>query len=64
MKISIKVKPNSKIEKVEKTSQIYTIYIKEPAQENKANQAVISLLSEYFKVPQSQIIILKGKKSR
>ena len=64
MKISVKVKPNSKIEKVEEAEGILLIYVKEPPQEDRANQAVINLLSEYFKVPKSRISILKGKKSR
>lgn len=64
MKISVKVKPNSKTEKIEKTGETYILYVKEPPQEDKANQAVINLLSAYFKVPKSRISILKGKKSR
>ena len=64
MRISIKVKPNSKIEKVEQAGETYTVYVKEPPQEDKANQAVINLLSAYFKVPKSRISISKGKKSR
>ena len=64
MKISVKVKPNSKTDKVEKADDSFLIHVKEPPQENKANRAVINLLAEYFQVPKSQIIILKGKKSR
>ena len=64
MKISVKVKPNSKIEKVEKDQGFFLIHVKEPPQEDRANLAVINLLSEYFKVPKSRISILKGKKSR
>lgn len=64
MKISVKVKPNSKIEKVEQADGFFLIYVKEPPQEDRANQAVINLLSKYFKVPKSRISILKGKKSR
>ena len=64
MKISVKVKPNSKSEKIEKTGETYILYVKEPAQEDRANLAVINLLSEHFKVPKSRISISKGKKSR
>ena len=64
MKISVKVKPNSKIEKIEEQAGIFLIHVKEPPQEDKANQAVINLLSSYFKLPKSRISILKGKKSR
>lgn len=64
MKISVKVKPNSKIEKVQESEGFLLIHVKEPPQEDKANLAVINLLSEYFKVPKSRISISKGKKSR
>ncbi|MDH5684136.1 MAG: DUF167 domain-containing protein [candidate division WOR-3 bacterium] len=64
MKIIIKVKPNSRAEKIEKTANGYLVYVKEPPIENKANQAVIKLLADYFKIPKSQISILSGLKSK
>jgi len=64
MKILVKVKPNSREEKVEKTDNNYTVYVKEPPAENKANQAVIKALAEYFKVAKSQVSILSGFKSK
>ncbi|MEW6409974.1 MAG: DUF167 domain-containing protein [Nitrospirota bacterium] len=64
MKLSITVKPKSKQEKIEKTVNGYIIYVKEQPIENKANRAVIELLSEYFGVSKSQITILSGMKSK
>lgn len=64
MKIVIRVKPNSKTEKIEKSGESLTVYVKEPARENKANLAVINLLAQYFKVPKSQILIVSGLKSK
>ena len=64
MKISVRVKPNMKEEKVERVDDVFTVYVKEPAKEGKANRAVIELLSEYFKVPKSKIVILSGMKSK
>ena len=64
MKVIIKVKPNSHQEKIEKTEKGYLVYIKEPPVENKANQAVIKVLANYFKIPKSQISILSGLKSK
>lgn len=64
MKISVRVKPNTKEEKVEKVGEVFTVYVKEPAKEGRANRAVIELLSEYFKIPKSQIVILTGIKSK
>ncbi len=65
MKISIRVKANSKIEGLEKILDgEYIARVKPPAQEGKANQAVINLLSKYFDIPKSKIIIIKGHNSK
>jgi uncharacterized protein len=65
MKISVRVKPNAKHEKIEKTGdKDFLIWVKERPQEGKANKAVIKVLSEYFGVPQSQVVLLKGQVSR
>ena len=36
------------------------VYVREPAVEGRANKAVIKLLAEYFKVPKSQVKIVRG----
>lgn len=64
MKISVRVKPNMKEEKVERVKDVFTVYVKEPAKEGRANKAVIELLSDYFKVSKSKIVILAGIKSK
>jgi len=64
MKLVIKVRPNSKLEKIERTETGYIAYVKAPAIENKANKALIELLSEHFNTSKSQITILSGEKSR
>jgi uncharacterized protein (TIGR00251 family) len=64
MKISVRVKPNMKEEKVEKKEGVFTLCVKEPAKEGRANKAVVDLLSKYFKVPKSRVVILSGMKSK
>jgi uncharacterized protein (TIGR00251 family) len=64
MKISVRVKPNMKQEKVEKVDNVFTVNVKEPAKEGRANKAVVDLLSKYFKIPKSKIVILSGMKSK
>jgi uncharacterized protein (TIGR00251 family) len=62
MKISIKVKPNSRSESVEKAVDgSYVVRVKAPAKEGKANDAVVEALSEYFGLPKSRITILHGQ---
>jgi uncharacterized protein (TIGR00251 family) len=64
MKIQVKVKPNSRIAEVSREGYSFIVKVKEPPKEGKANQAVIKLLAEHFGVPQSQVRILSGFKSK
>ena len=65
VKINIKVKPNSKQEKVEKISATeFVLWVKAPAREGKANAAVVKLLSAYFGLAKSRINIVQGTSSK
>jgi len=64
MKIQVKVKPSSKTEELSREGDSFIIKVKEPPKEGKANQAVIKLLAQHFGVPQSQVRILSGLRSR
>lgn len=64
MTVQVKVKTNSKEEKVEFVDDTYIISTKSPAKENKANIAVISLLSKYLDISKSKITIKRGLKSK
>ncbi len=60
MKIKVKVTANARVEEVNKGEDGYSVRVKAPAKEGKANRAVIKALAEYFKVPQSSIRIVSG----
>jgi len=65
MKISVKVKPNARQEKIEKIgNRDFLIWVKEKPQEGKANKAVIAILAGYFGVSKSEVILLKGQTSK
>ncbi len=64
MKIQVRVKPNSKTEKVSQEGDSFVVKVREPPKEGKANQAVIKLLAKHFGISQSQVRILSGLKSR
>lgn len=64
MKIQVRVKPNSKTEKVSREGNGFIVKVKEPPREGKANQALIKLLAEHFGVPKSQVRILSGFTSK
>lgn len=60
-----KVKPNSKINTIIlEEGPIISIKLKAPAQDGKANEALIKFLSEIFDVPKSNIRIATGHTSR
>lgn len=64
MKISVEVKPNARVNIVEEIGKNqFLVKVKAPPKENKANMELIETLSEYFKIPKSQITILTGLKS-
>jgi len=64
LKVKVKVKPNSKTEELSQAGDTFVVKVKEPPKEGKANQAVIKLLAKHFGVPQSQVRILSGIKSK
>lgn len=78
MKILVKVRPSAKKELVERVGQptlnfngekkeeidFYRIWVKEPAVDGRANEAVIQALSEYLKIPKSLIKLKSGQTSR
>lgn len=65
MKITVALKPNSRHRhEVVKTSSGFTIYVKEPPIEDRANQAAIALLAKYFNVPKSRVRLVRGATSK
>lgn len=61
MEINITVKAGSKKESILKVDDKYIISVKEKAENNKANLAVIKLLSKYFK---KKVSIKSGLRSK
>ena len=65
MRVTVKVKPNSKEVSVEKTGEnIFTVRVKAKPTDGKANDAVRDALSEYFGVKRSQVTLIIGPASR
>ena len=63
MKISVKAKPNSHEQKVEKIDeQNFVVSVKEPPVNGMANRAIVKALSEYFHT--SGVRIVSGHISR
>ena len=64
MKINVKVRPNSKTEEVIAESNCFTVKVKEPPIESKANRAVIRLLAKHLGVAEAQLRVSRGVKSK
>jgi len=65
MKINVRAKPNSKEEKVEKSDENnYVVFVKEPPEKGKANEAIRNALAVYFKISSTRVKIVSGYSSR
>ena len=65
MKISVKVKPGAKKESLERVDDTnFIAHVKAPPVEGKANEALVRLLSDYFGVPKSKVLIIRGTASK
>ncbi len=64
MIIKVKVITKSKkIEIIKFDNKRYKIKLTNPREKGKANKQLIKILSKYFKIPQSSIIIKQGNRS-
>ena len=65
MRISVRVKPNSRKNEVKKVDGgRFLVSVTAPPVEGKANEKMIELLSKYFGKPKSRFVILKGAAGR
>lgn len=65
MKKQVKVKPNSRQQKIEEqTDGSLTVHLKSPPVDGKANDELIQILSKKFEVPKSRIRIKSGLSSK
>ena len=65
MKKQVKVKPNSKRQSIEEQPDgSLTVHLKSPPVDGKANEELIALLAERFKVSKSKISIKSGLASK
>jgi uncharacterized protein (TIGR00251 family) len=64
MKIYLKIKPNQRVDKVELAGEEWIIRLAAPAVDGKANEHLLSFLSEVLSVAKSRIRLVKGSTSR
>ncbi|MCX6292404.1 MAG: DUF167 domain-containing protein [Bacteroidetes bacterium] len=64
MILYVKVKPNQRFDRVEKSANDWQIRLKAPAVDGKANEHLIEYLSEVLDLPKSKIILKKGQTAK
>src|SRR5262245_42152561 len=64
MLIYLKVKPNQRFDRIEKTAEGLQVRLKATAIDGKANEHLVEFLSEVLAVPKSKIELLKGHTSK
>jgi len=64
VKVNVKITPNAKKPSIVEEQGFIKVKVSTPAKEGKANKSLIKMLAEYFSVPKSRVIILKGENSR
>jgi hypothetical protein len=65
MKILVRVKPNSREETLTALADgSWLAKVKAPAQEGKANAALVALLAKHFAVSKSQVSLVVGQRGR
>lgn len=64
MKIKVIVKAHAKEESVTLSEGVYLVRVKALPVDGKANEAVIKVLSEFFKVPKARIRLCTGATSK
>lgn len=64
MILSVRVIPRAKVNSVCETSGGLKVRLSAVPEDNKANQALIEILAEHFKVKKNQVAIIQGGRSR
>lgn len=65
MLINVKVKPNARQNTVQKIDESnFVVFTTTTQEDGKANKSVIELLSDFFRIAKSKIIIIRGQTSK
>ena len=67
--ITVKTIPGAGVERIVKEASLdgevrFRVYVKQPAEDGKANKAVLAALARYFRIDKTDLEILKGQTSR
>jgi uncharacterized protein len=62
--VNVRVHPGSRLPRVEEREGVLHVYVREPAHEGRANEAVREALAGYFSIPKSACRLAKGRASK
>jgi uncharacterized protein YggU (UPF0235/DUF167 family) len=63
--IRIKAFPQSKKFSIEETApQVLRVFVREDAQENRANDAVIRTVADYYNIPKNKLRMISGHRQQ
>ncbi len=65
MYLHIRITPKSKKDSIEQIGELrYAVAVKEPAEENRANERMCEIVAEHFSVDRKKIHIVNGHRTR
>ena len=65
VRIQVRVKPRARVSKLEKTdTDIWLAQLKSPPVDGKANEELVALVAEHFKLPKSAVTVKSGASGR
>jgi uncharacterized protein (TIGR00251 family) len=64
MRLTVKVVPRASRNAIKEQAGGLKVYVTEPPEDGRANAAVVELLATHFGVPQKNVIVVSGVRSR
>lgn len=64
MRYTVFVKPNAKENRAESADGGFLVWVKAPAKEGRANDALVRVLAEHLGVAPSRVAIVRGQKTK
>lgn len=64
MTLFVRIKPNQRLDQIERVNNEWQIRLKAPAVDGKANDHLLTFLSQVLNLPKAAILIKRGHSSR
>jgi hypothetical protein len=64
VRLTVRVIPGAKKERIQPHGEVLKIYLTAPALEGRANKRLVEVLADYFTTKKSNITIIRGAKTR